>query len=61
MGYTRRTLLAGLGLAGLQTMMPSLVKKAGAMHSVPVVTGRNQCHSMHVQVSRHQRRNYAGL
>jgi L-ribulose-5-phosphate 3-epimerase len=35
MGYTRRTLLAGLGLAGLQTMMPSLVKKAGAMHSVP--------------------------
>src|SRR5262252_5512442 len=30
MGHTRRTLLAGLGLAGLQTMFPSLVKNAEA-------------------------------
>ncbi len=28
MGYTRRRLLAGLGVAGLQTMMPSVIKNA---------------------------------
>src|SRR5277367_1285818 len=30
MGYTRRTVLAGMGLAGLEAMMPPLVKKAVA-------------------------------
>jgi sugar phosphate isomerase/epimerase len=30
MGYTRRAVLAGLGLAGLQAAVPPLLKKAGA-------------------------------
>ena len=30
MGYTRRTVLAGLGLVGLEAVMPPLVKKGGA-------------------------------
>lgn len=30
MGYTRRRALAGLGLAGLEAVMPSLIKNAGA-------------------------------
>jgi sugar phosphate isomerase/epimerase len=46
MEYTRRSLLAGLGLAGLQIMMPSLVKKAGASSlapSWPGGTGSGTC------------------
>ncbi|HMH08670.1 MAG TPA: hypothetical protein VK579_18485, partial [Terriglobales bacterium] len=30
MAYTRRSLLAGLGLVGLEAVMPSFVNKAGA-------------------------------
>jgi sugar phosphate isomerase/epimerase len=38
MKYTRRRVLAGLGLAGVQSMMPSLISKAAASSSALVAT-----------------------
>ena len=35
MAYTRRRVLAGLGLAGLEAVMPPLIKKAGARLLMP--------------------------
>jgi len=46
MVYTRRTLLTGLGLAGLHSMLPSLHYKAGAFSMAslrPVETGTGTC------------------
>ncbi len=46
MRYTRRALLAGLGLAGFEAMLPPLVKKAGAFSSgarQAEATGASKC------------------
>jgi len=44
MGYTRRSVLAGLGLAGLGAAMPTLVKKAAASTLLdPWATGPGPC------------------
>jgi aspartate aminotransferase-like enzyme len=44
MGYTRRGVLAGLGLAGLEALMPPLVKKAAAFSAmVAPATGSSTC------------------
>ena len=44
MGYTRRGVLAGLGLAGLEALMPPLVKKAAAFSEmVAPATGSSTC------------------
>jgi sugar phosphate isomerase/epimerase len=40
MGYTRRRVLAGLGLAGIEALMPPLVKKAAAFSTA---TGSSTC------------------
>ena len=39
MGYTRRRVLAGLGLAGLEAAMSPLVKKAVASSLMRIVGG----------------------
>jgi sugar phosphate isomerase/epimerase len=44
MGYTRRRLLAGLGLAGLEAAMPPLIKKAAASSmTAPVAAETDMC------------------
>jgi L-ribulose-5-phosphate 3-epimerase len=45
MAYTRRTLLTGLGLAGLHSMLPSLHNEAGALMAPlwPAETGTGAC------------------
>ena len=43
MGYTRRTVLAGLGLAGLGAAMPRLAKKAAASSLTESLAAENAC------------------
>jgi sugar phosphate isomerase/epimerase len=44
MGYTRRRVLAGLGLAGLGAMIPSLMKRAAALPRMnPLAAGAPTC------------------
>ena len=44
MGYTRRSMLAGMGIAGLGALVPSLVKKATAFSRMqPLASGASAC------------------
>ena len=44
MGYTRRSMLEGMGIAGLGALVPSLVKKATAFSRMqPLASGASSC------------------